>query len=72
MGKKDFLRIEEAKAKWEDMISEKEAMKKLNVSARTLKRMRDGGKIKNFRFATNSRNLVYSRTELTEIFCPVI
>ena len=73
--------LEKAQAIWDDTISEKEVIKKLGVSYRTLKRMRKDGRIKKYRFVTPfkrgkpgrpGKNVVYSLSELVQIFCPTL
>jgi hypothetical protein len=71
--------LDKARTIWDDTIKEKDVVKKIGVSAKTLKLMRKDGRIKNYRYVMASQRdkcqkpkkiILYSLSELVEIFCP--
>ena len=70
-----------AKSKWDDIINEDDVVSKLGVSKPKLRRLRQQGIIKNFRYLFPSttgnptrpgKNPVYSLVELVELFSPTL
>ncbi|HEX8333506.1 MAG TPA: hypothetical protein VF622_12830 [Segetibacter sp.] len=73
----DLKDYELAKAKWNDLINEDEVVEKLRLSKPKLRRLRQQGVIKNFRYLNPSatgnptrpgKNPVYSLVELVSLF----
>jgi hypothetical protein len=81
MTKKGEKLIEEARAKWDDTICERDVIAKFDVDAQFLRKLRREKKIRNYRYlapsSTNNpnrpgRKVVYSLIELTQLFSPVV
>jgi hypothetical protein len=73
--------VKEAQLKWDDTVTEAQVMEKFGISQVTLRKLRREGTIKNFRYMMPSstgnaerpgKKPVYSLTEVTELFSPVV